>query len=593
MAELLGIVALTALFGYLNSKGDENPEVLKDVPKELLSNGNSIYTSNRVDEVTKEMQKMADNLVEKSQHPQHTGILPPLFNTYGTRGQKLEFEERAKANQMAEINQFNKLANPLLTDNQLLVPTVDTKSLPTGTAKFDEIGGDNISLLTGLPIDKSHSNMVPFFGSTVKQRTEEFSNAPLIERYTGTEPRSGKQEISSLADKEKENIYGSPAFTTQIDIQSRYIPSTFRENELPFTQERISAPIAWGPLDKIKPQYKTIDELVVNSKETYEGRFIESSKLTGGKGDKRGVIGSVKKNRPETSFQWGEERLFKGPGAVLAPKGEADSSVTFKDQKTASVSYFGNSHKESEGNAVRLRGEGASGEELVTDTSDSKRRILEEDTSRIFRNGQWSSQLRKNPTDGIMVQFTERGNENTQILGGNKERSGQIQQLFDEAKATMKETTVFDASTGGHQRGSFTKNKMGLMDGVKPTHKEQTVENKYKSQAYRGIGEMSRKQFDKVQLKKELDADGRISGPQKFNLSASKNLVNISVKDKVGVNIRDQMPSPINIQSAHTSSIGQLSTKRQEKNVYDRTFGVANDIASQLKTNDYATRTRP
>lgn len=589
MAELLGIVALTALFGYLNSKGDENPGVSKDVPKELISNGSSIYTSNRVDEVTNEMQEMANDLVKKSHRPHQTGILPPLFNTYGTRGQKLEFEERATADQMAEINQFNKLANPLTTDNQLTIPIVDTKSLPTGTAKFDELGGD-VSLLTGLPIDKTHSNMVPFFGSTVKQRTEEFSNVPLIERYTGTEPRSGKREIPSLADKEKENIYGSPAFTTQIDIQSRYVPSTFRENELPFTQERISAPIAWGPLDTIKPRFKTIDELVVNSKETYAGRFIESGKLTGGKGDKRGVLGSLKKNRPETAFQWGEDRYFKGPGAVLGPKGEADPTVTFKEQKTASVSYFGNSHKESEGDSVRLRDKNSNGEELVSDISDPKRRILEEDPSRIYRNGQTSSQLRTNPTDGIMVQFTERGNENTQILGGNREKSGQIQQLFDEAKATMKETTVFDASLGGHQRGSFTKNKMGLMDDVKSTQKEQIVENKYKSQAYRGIGEMSRKQFDKVQLKKELDADGRISGPQKFNLSASKNLVNISVKDKVGVNTRDQVPSPINIQSAHTSSIGQFSTRRQEENIYNRTFGVASNIISQLRSNDFVSK---
>jgi hypothetical protein len=631
MAEILGIFALTALLGYLNAKDDlpiDSVQVPTEIPKELIPNGKNIYTSDRVNEIRDTMQKMADDNFEKSKNPQHTGILPPLFNTYGTRGQKIEFEERVKAKQMAEINEFNKLANVFGDKNG---PLPEIVPVPTGNANYSEESPE-VSILTGLPLDRSHSNMTPFFGSTVKQRTEEFSNVPLIERFTGTEARD-KKEIASLYDKKQQNIYGSPAFTTQIDINSRYIPGVFRENELPFEQTRVKAPIAWGPEDTIKPQFKTIDELVVNSKETYKGKLIHSKKLDGGRGEERGITGKVNKNRPETAFEWGEDRLFKTTGEMTAAQLHPDYNQIFRDQKTTAVSYFGNTKAQISKTDSRLV-TGSHGQDpeggrysatATTIFADPKKRLVENDPLNFIRNNGGSSQLRDNPTGHIMVQQTDRDNPNTQILGGSSERSGPIQQLYDLAKITTKESVLKDRSGDGIHTAPFKKQKSTQLDSVKTTNKEMNVESKYDPQAHREngfgyllhqqsmtakttnketgiyeakgapvrtVGETSRVQYSNAEFANQLDNDGRISGPEKFNISASKNLVNLYVKDREMENKRDSNPDYINKSITTSESIGELTYRKGETEITNRTFGIVNELHDQLKSNSYVNRTR-
>lgn len=626
MAEILGIFALTTLAGYLNSKFKNEPEesrvfIRKEVPPELVPS-----TNTRTIEVQNEMQKMADALVEDSKNPQITGVIPPLFNTYGTRGQKIQMEERVNAQKMAEITAFNKLANVIEPSGKDIVSLQNIPAFTSGIGSFNfaETSG-SVSLLTGKPLDLTHSNMVPFFGGTVKQRTEESANTPLIERFTGTEPRIDR-DLKPRFEKQKENIYGSPAFTTQVDM-SRFIASPFRENELPFSQTRVKAPIAWGPEDDIKPQYKTIDELVVNSKETYAGRLIESGKLSGGRGDTRGLTGSVNKNKPETSFEWDESRLFKTPGSVVASKIAPDNSILFRDPKTIGMEYFGNAgpnDNNSKTTSRVSRSEVENENNMVTKPSDIKRKFLEPSKDNFVRNIGTTPQQDPTIKDSFFAPETQRSNENNQILAGSRTDAGHQQYLFDIAKLTTKETTVFDTTGKGPKTASFTKQMVSLDNApLKTTNKEMNAENKYTGQAQKGSGlgyidaasrtfarttnkemgifqksgmkatlsgvsaEVSRDQFKEANFAKQLNNDpNRISGPQKFQISGSKDLLNISVKDREVQNTRSANVDFINKSVPSSDLLGSINVKRAENG--GRTFEVSSDIQTQLKDNSFA-----
>jgi hypothetical protein len=625
MAEILGIFALTALLGnYINSKemGGQSDLVpmRKEIPKELLPSSN-----NRVNEVQETMQAMADDLVKQSANPGVTGILPPLFNTYGTRGQKIQFEERVTAQKMAEINQFNKLANVMGGTKQVIPPTPQVLKSGLGEFENDEDSSKVFSLLTGKPLEKSHSNMTPFFGSIVKQRVEEFANVPLIERYTGTEPRIDRNQGPRF-ETHRENIYGSPAFTTQVDM-SRFIASPYRENELPFEQTRINAPKAWGPEDNIKPQYKSIDELVVNAKETYEGRPVESYKLSGGRGDSRGIFAKINKNKPETSFEWGEDRLFKTTGAILGDKIQPDLSSILKDQKTIGTEYFGNSSAGTDKAKMTTRiisSNSAREDMVVTQASDVKKKFLETKEDSFLRNGGFSSQIDQRRVDTYFATDTQRANENTQILGASREDAGHKQYAFDLPRATTKETTLRETdlapTSAFYTKPTDTNGNLPL----KTTHKEMNVVNKYPGQAKLGSGlgyisaidstdlkttnkemglfeqkgmgavlagitsEMSRDQYSEANFAKELPIDSRISGPQNFQISGSKNLLNIYVKDRELENKREFAVDFVNKEITSQEHIGSFNTKKEEADQLTRTFSVASDLHQQLRSNEFS-----
>jgi hypothetical protein len=618
MAEILGIFALTTLAGYLNSKfKNEKIEIRKEVPVELIPS-----TNKRTIEVQNKMQEMADILVKDSQNPQFTGVIPPLFNTYGTRGQKIQMEERVNAQKMAEIATFNKLANVIEPSGSRPIEFKDIPAFTTGmgVANFGETT-QSVSLLTGKPLDLTHSNMVPFFGGTVKQRTDEYANTPLIERFTGTEPKLDR-DFKPRFETHKQNIYGSPAFTTQVDM-SRFIASPFRENELPFSQKRVSAPIAGGPEDNIKPGYKTIDELVVNSKETYAGRLIESGKLSGGRGDTRGLTGSLNKNKPETSFSWGESRLFKTPGDRLAPKIAPDTSVSLRDQKSIGMEYFGNAGVDNSKTTSRVsRSEIENAEQsLVTKPSDIKRKFLESSNDEFVRNIGKEPQMDDNLKESFFASDTQRATENTQILGGSRAESGHQQYLFDTLKSTTKETTIFNTTDKGPKSAPFTKQMASLDTApLKTTNKEMNVDNKYTGQAQKGTGlgyidaasrtfvrttnkemgifentgmkatlsgvtsEESRDQFKEANFAKQLDNNSRAGGPQKFQISGSKDLINISVKDRELPNKRSANADFVNKSFPSRDLLGSTNLKRSS-DATGRTFEVS--IVNQLKDNTF------
>ena len=168
--------------------------------------------------------------------------------------------------------------------------------------------GRNTRSLTGemMPNDAfTHNNMVPFFGSNVKQNVDSNNaSSTILENFTGVSNiDKPKQEISPMFENSRENIYGTQKLPDS--IKDRYNASRFNQG-VPITD-----PIRVGPglnqgysaqpsggfhqADSLKyANQPTVNELRVktNPKVSYEGRVV-----SGFKGTRRGMQPVVNKNR--------------------------------------------------------------------------------------------------------------------------------------------------------------------------------------------------------------------------------------------------------------------------------------------------------
>ena len=287
----LPLIGLTALVGYFFNKDGKNPRQ-QETKRTLVEsfnkpNGSNIYESNIVEEANNEILTRSLENYRLAETPSETGFIPPLFNTYGAVGSETIMSAKLNAapeitgldsKRLGELNDLNRLGKESKIDNIEAQPMFKIGNTIETKAYSDVEENGEVNNLTGLPYDVSHMNMIPFFGGSMKQNIETFSNESLLENRSGKSSTfKHKQEINSLYDKQPENIYGNPAFTTQVELD-RYIPSLYRQNERPVEQQYIAAPISGtieNPLNQ-KIGFKTVDELRVLSKqkETYSGKII-------------------------------------------------------------------------------------------------------------------------------------------------------------------------------------------------------------------------------------------------------------------------------------------------------------------------------
>ena len=210
------------------------------------------------------------------------------------------------------------------------------------------------SRLTDSTIENfTHNNMVPFFGSRVKQNMKFDANNTILEKYTGVGPVNEnfylqKKETPVMFKPEK-NV-GNPYGMRDSDsfIQSRMVQSTVRNNEFPIEKIQVGPGLNQGygsnpsggfnqsdTRDYAMP--KNVDDLRVlsNPKNTYRGRVI-----SGQKDIKRGKLGEVFKNNPDTFYKNCPDRYFKTTGAytkdrkrekhILQPQNRQNTHVDYK-----------------------------------------------------------------------------------------------------------------------------------------------------------------------------------------------------------------------------------------------------------------------
>jgi hypothetical protein len=561
------IIGLTTLAGYFFSKDGKAPRKEESKREKIEQfekpNSKNIYNSNKYEEVNVEMLQRSLKNYKDAENPAMTGVLPPLFNTYSIVGSEglgvvqntMDEKEITRVNKVVDVTQLGKNASidinkrPMFSEER----TLDT------TYEIQKEVNREVSLLTGLPIDKTHTNMTPFFGSNVRQNVENFTNEPLLDRHTGNASLfQHKKEVESMFKEMPQDIYGTPIFTDSVNTD-RYVPSLYRQNEKVIQDKKFAAPIAGTFENTIRPSFKDVNELRVGNrlKETYEAR-LKAGQL----GSVRGIQSKVEKQRPDTFYEKNMDHLFKTPGQYLADKAPENYEMNFKNtnRKNYNLEYYGNV---SAGDKTQNK------QRMATTENDKdayfqppKRNNFDND---YLRNVSGTKSTIDYGKSAITSYETERAStsEKTHLLNASKTELGTKTRFEDAPKTTIKETTLsFDNS--GNVKTSFNKGiktafDMGISNvSAKTTHKESTLINNYKGVADKNSGlgyivnkydarttgkeiissnsdyqgapnlnfqNMQRSNYDNADIrgtKETIISGSRAPGPQNFQIAAGK-----------------------------------------------------------------------
>ena len=503
--ETLAIVGITALLGYSFSDKEGIRDVstndatrsetkIPDHEKPVSSN---IYNSNMYQEAEDKVLGLSINNYKKSETPDLTGVLPPIYNSYSATGNESILSNNiidGSIKKLSDINNINRYKDvtgsannePLVVNRPMFKPLLN---LDTSVAvNYTNFGqgvqtSQDVSLLTGQTIEREHTNQVPFFGSNVKQNVESFTNTARLDLYTGnTSTFQHKNEQGQFFDSYQQDIYGTPQLTTTI-ASDRFIPSVFRQNEKPFEPEKVSAPIAGtidNPVTSAASNFRTIDQMRTADKPqvSYSGRTV-----AGQFGNVRGVNGNVSKNRVDTSFELGQDRLFISTGVVVGQQAKENySQMQPTSRQDQNLEYYGSAlNKESLKSEPRYSSIDNS-KELTVLTQANKRQQFKSDTQRNI--GMTTSNNGDYGKSSYKLQELERDTTNAQhTLNINKSDKGHQVGLQDDIKGTIKETTLY-SDNSGYINSIIKKSDTGGVVGVdlKTTNKETTIYNKYKGQ---------------------------------------------------------------------------------------------------------------
>lgn len=636
----LPILAFTTFIGYLMSKNDEkmtdldNVEARATISPNEIPNGENVYSSNRSQEVDAYVLETAQAMYKKAENPTETGIIPPLFNTYGTKGVTDNNAYAINASQQAQINNLTKLSNvtekPKVVIEKRPMFTNPEQSFDASIPRYREVYDKydtTKSLLTGLPLDTQHNNMVPFFGSVPKQNTSVSSNVPLIETFTGRNDTYQRKSAVKLTKEEPQNIHGNPVFSEFIDT-SRYIPSTFKQGEAP-DRTYVAAPISGTLENNIRPGFKNVDELRVlsNPKETYEGRTRgHAARYT-----TRGISGKNEKRRPETFYEKTPDHLFKTTGSHIGTTSRENFMFKDTSRQHQHEEYFGiqtdtikktttrNQPAQQQPDAIS---DGIDNSEVLYSlVSETKKRQIGIDNDFHMRNVGFTPQVHDYGKISYDLLETERDSTGETKYASNVHlyNNGLRTRFSDQAKTTVKETTVMKnhvgpvstrIAQGGKastfaagmskfdpkvtQRESSLQEYTGIAKNQVENHAVYSTYDKpvkmrvaahvedYLGNAASSVSNQStRTNYKNAEIDdkhERLIMGERASGPQIFQISASKNIVNGSVKentllsekrdvrDKLNPDLPQQIPSTTIFSPIDQSTNGKVTIVEKENN---------------------------
>lgn len=208
-----------------------------------------------------------------------------------------------------------------------------------------------------------HNNMVPFFGSGLRQNMDVNMNQTLLEKYTGQDDaiRIEKMEQINFTDV-KPNSFTHQNGQGYLVQHDRMVVPNIQNNTLPIE------PIRVGPgtkfTDPALPSggfqqtdfrdiqyYKNVDDLRVqtNPKVTYEGRVVDGIKGV----TKRGIEGALAKNRVNTSFEVSKENMLPNTGPQFKEKIRSEIEMKNTNRKNTNQEIQGHSYAPALGTTIQ------------------------------------------------------------------------------------------------------------------------------------------------------------------------------------------------------------------------------------------------
>jgi hypothetical protein len=319
---------------------------LKSDKKKTKKNGNAngqmnIYNNASYDRVERAEFNVVNRAIEKGFE---SGIVPYFFNAISDSSAKKiknpNYDPALFKSEIMKIYPNLKLTvshvNPQAVDNNILKAGDD---MVTGTFASNDPNDKYSTLLTKAQsapeIKKTHNNMVPYFGGSVKQNTYDtnIQQDQKLEAFTGQFKldQNHKKENTNLFAPVQQDIF-STEFPRELDRYSTNL--TYRNNEIPFEKTYVgrglndgyTATPSGGFHNDVRALPKNIDQLLVNPRQSYKNKVIKGKHMV----NKRVAEQQSFKYTPDgTIMNLNGERNFVTTGASLAQT--ARSQIIMKD----------------------------------------------------------------------------------------------------------------------------------------------------------------------------------------------------------------------------------------------------------------------
>jgi hypothetical protein len=220
------------------------------------------------------------------------------------------------------------------------------KKQPVSDSKIKTLAGEEInsSMFT-------HNNQQPFFGSSVKQSSSTYGRSEnVLDTMNGSATyHNKKQEIAPLFAPSKDLKWNNGTPNNTELMKSRMHVSNLRNNEKTFESKQIAPGFKGidnnggelgfnlGLVGREQWMPKTIDDLNVNTKQTYEGRILNGKNIV----SNRCIQGETEKNRPDTYFINTPERYFTTTGVEQAPKARSKEVLKAENRIFTTAENYG------------------------------------------------------------------------------------------------------------------------------------------------------------------------------------------------------------------------------------------------------------
>ena len=484
--------------------------------------------------------------------------------------------------------------------------------------------------LTGETIksDKfTHNNMVPWFGSKVRQplQTNKVTEN-ILDSYTGSgSQQRSKKSVAPLFKPEK-NMHLTNGMANHNDfLQGRMNVSQKISGVKPFADVKVGPGLNRGyntesyggfnagmsARDQWMP--KNVDQLRVktNPKMSFKGQFLGAKASV----QSRGIMGSVEKRRPDTHFENCPDRWFTTTGLEKAPTNRAEELLKYENREDTSMPYYG-------------AGTDPNNNKIYTKPNylPDKRQDLPTDPIGVAsRANVWDSEKNDYGREGFTAL------PNSRSLTGQTNTMGNIGRgmwalatpVLDSLRPSRKTNVIGNMRPLGNAKGPSQQKLYNRHQEPKSTIKEQYVENKYVPMGGRenlgsnGGGyavaniELKGQQRTSTQYSHYANpsSSSHTAKPQNYEMYENqrvnnKDLLSVNrtnpgnmklVNNNMNVNVRKdplicgrQFNSPnMPIETPNLSTIGQQSYKIN-RGQFDRYSRADPNMVSALSDNPYA-----
>jgi hypothetical protein len=254
----------------------------------------------------------------------------------------------------SEISTLNRYEGTAYTDkyfNPSAKNSLVSESVTANKNQYQSLSGQQVE-----SDYFKHNNMMPFFGGKIRSSGDGKNNEAVLDNYLGTGSTQivKSEQAPMFSPNEKiEHPYGAPNMNDF--YQSRVNPSLRMNGVKPFQEEQVGPGLGLGAnqntgsggynagnLSRETWLPKTVDDLrTANNQKATDTMFLGHEGPAKSRITNVGILGAFQKNRPETAFEWGQDRLFTTNGVGKGQTSHAIPVERHVNRPDTTVEYEG------------------------------------------------------------------------------------------------------------------------------------------------------------------------------------------------------------------------------------------------------------